>query len=160
MELSEAYRFIVKEIKEIGSNDNIVSIMVHDIRTNVQVHHPITEFITVKYAYHGKSLNSQLLPARIVCRFLNYILKSIDKKDKLFMQLSFTGLKNLNLYHGSNYISHLTRNGLSRNTIKLYEGVLTNFFVFLSENNYINEKIEIDFNYYKDRRTVKSLFEK
>src|SRR5699024_10003942 len=94
-------------------------------------------------------LNSQLLPARVVCRFLNYIIKSIAEKDKLFMQLSITGLKNLNLYHVSNYISHLTRNGLSRSTIKLSEGVLTIFFVFLSENNY-----------YKDRRTVRSLYEK
>ncbi|WHI58794.1 site-specific integrase [Mammaliicoccus lentus] len=160
MELSESYKFIVKEIREVDSNNKIVSIMIHDLRTNIQIPHPITEFITVKYAYHGKSLNSQLLPARVVCRFLNYILKSIAEKDKLFMELSITGLKNLNLYHGSNYISHLTRKGLSRNTIKLYEGVLTNFFVFLSENHYINEKIEIEFNYYKDRRTVKSLFEK
>lgn len=77
----------------------------------------------------------------------------------MFMQLSITGLKKLNLYHGSNYISHLTRNGLSRNTIKLYEGVLTNFFVFLSESKYINEKIEVEYNYYKDRKTVKSIFE-
>ena len=160
MELSEIYRFIVKEIKEIDSNSKTISIMIHDARTSIQVPHPITEFITVKYAYHGKSLNSQLLPARIVCRFLNYILKSIDKKDKLFMQLAITGLKNLNLYHGSSYISHLTRSGLSRNTIKQYEGTLTKFFMFLSENNYINERIEPEFNYYKDRRTVKSLFEK
>ncbi|RID83277.1 site-specific integrase [Mesobacillus zeae] len=160
MELSESYKFIAKEIREIANNNKVISIMIHDQKTNLQVPHPITEFITVKYAYHGKSLNSQLVPARVVCRFLNYTLKSIDNKDKLFMQLSFKGLKNLNLYHGSNYISHLSRNGLSRNTIKLYEGALTNFFVFLSENNYINEKIEIEYNYYKDKRTIKSVFEK
>ncbi|MCZ8535001.1 site-specific integrase [Psychrobacillus psychrodurans] len=160
MELSESFKFIAKEIREIDSNNKVISIMTHDQKTNLQVPHPITEFLTVKYAFHGKSLNSQLVPARVVCRFLNYILKSIDKKDKLFMQLSIIGLKNLNLYHGSNYISHLSRNGLSRNTIKLYEGALTNFFVFLSENNYINEKIEVEYNYYKDKRTVKSLFEK
>ena len=31
--------------------------------------HPLTEFITVKYAYTGKSLNSQIVPARVVCQF-------------------------------------------------------------------------------------------
>src|SRR5699024_5954557 len=113
----------------------MVSIMIHNLRTNIQVPHPITEFITVKYAYRGTSLNSQLLPARVVCRFLNYIIKSIAAKDKLFMQLSITGLKNLNLYHGSNYICLLTRNGLSRSTIKLYESLLTNLFVYLRVNN-------------------------
>lgn len=159
MGLNESYKFIVKEINELDDNNKVVSIMIHDLNTNLHVPHPITEFITVKYAYRGKSLNSQLLPARVVCRFLNYILKSIDQKDKLFMQLSVTGLKNLNLYHGSNFISHLTRTGLSRNTIKLYESVLTNFFVFLSENEYINESINIQYNYYQDKRTVKSLFQ-
>src|SRR5699024_6550786 len=158
MELNESYRFIVKEIKEVDGNNKVVSIMIHDLRTNIQVPHPITEFITVKYSYHGKSLNSQLLPARVVCRFLNHILKSIDNKEKLYMQLSITGLKNLTLYHGSNYISHLTKSGLSRNTIKAYESILTNFYVFLSENKYINQKIDLEYNLYKNRRTIKSLF--
>lgn len=160
MELSESYKFIVKEIKNVNDYDNIVSIMVYDKNTHIQVPHPITEFITIKYAYLGKSINSQLVPARVICRFLNYILTSIDKKDKLFMPLAITGLKKLSLYHGSNYISHLTKKGLSRSTIKLYEGVLTKFFIFLNENNYINEEIKIEYNYYKDRSTIKSLFKK
>src|SRR5699024_11997588 len=113
MELSESYRFIVKEIREVDGNNKIVSIMIHNLRTNIQVPHPITEFITVKYAYRGTSLNSQLLPARVVCRFLRYIIKSIAGKYKLFMQLSITGLTNPNLSHGSNYTTHLTRIGLS-----------------------------------------------
>lgn len=160
MKLSESYTFIVKEISGINRNNKLISIMILDLETNIQVPHPITEFITVKYAYYGRALNSQLLSARVICRFLNYILKSIDNKDKLFMQLSITGLKNLNLYHGSNYISHLTRSGLSRSTIKLYERILTDFFMFLSENKYINENIEVEYNYYQDRKSVKSLFEK
>lgn len=160
MKPSESFKFIAKEITEIKSNNKVVSIMIHDLRTNIQIPHPITEFITIKYAYYGKSLNSQLLPARIVCRFLNYILKSIDNKDKLFLQLSITGLRNLNLYHGSNYISHLTKSGLSRNTIKLYESILTNFYLFLGENKYINEEIKVEYNFYKDRKSVKSLFKR
>src|SRR5699024_6836905 len=123
MELSESYRFIVKEIREDDGNNKIVSIMIHNLRTNIQVPHPITAFITVKYANRCTSLNSQLLPARIVCPILYKMITSIAEKDKKFMQLSITGLKNLNLYHGSNYISLLTRNGLSRIMIKLYVGV-------------------------------------
>src|SRR5699024_12636653 len=100
-------RFIEKEIREVDGNNKIVSIMIHNLRTNIQVHHPITEFITIKYAYRGTSLNSQLLPARLVCRFLNYIIKAIDEKDKLFMQISITGLINLNLYNDLLYFSYL-----------------------------------------------------
>jgi len=158
--LNESYKFVVKEIKEFDSGNTTVSIMIQNLNTGLIIPHPITEFITVKYAFHGKSLNSQLLPARIVCRFLNFILKAIDEKDTLFMQLSITGLSKLNLYHGSKYISHLTKSGLSRNTVKLYEGVLNNFYVFLNENKYISETIEIEYDYYKNKKTVKSLFTK
>lgn len=44
MELSESYKFIAKEIREVDGNNKVISIMIHDQKTNIQVPHPITEF--------------------------------------------------------------------------------------------------------------------
>lgn len=158
LELSKQYRFKPKEISVGKSKDKKIIITILDLQTNMQIPHPLTEFITVKYAYIGKSLNSQLVPARILCRFLNYIIKSIDERNSQFMHLSLSGLKSLTLQHGSYYISSLTNQNLSLNTIKLNENILTVFYMYLSERNYIEEKFESEYINYGAVKYAKSLF--
>ncbi|MFW7431558.1 hypothetical protein [Vagococcus carniphilus] len=150
--------FTVKEIKNITDGTSSIAILVHNKITNIKIPHPITEFITLKYVLSGKSLNSQLTNARTVCRFLNFINESIEKKDRNFMNLTLLGLKGLELRHGSLYISYLTKKGLTKHTIKSYERTLTAFFLYLNEMNYINEDIIPEYQIYKEKKYAMSLF--
>lgn len=161
MKLSEHYTFVAKEINNPETNQKVIAICIQDKQTRLATPHPITEFITVKYSYYGKSLNSQLVPARLICGFINFIYASIDRHSENFIGLKSSGLNGLNLYHGSDYLTHLTNNGLSRNTVLLHESVLTHFYIFLSECNYIEETIHVGYNVFnKQKTTVQSLFRK
>lgn len=159
------FRFIVKELnikeefKDKLEDIRVIFIGVEDNQTKIVIPHPITNFIKVKYEYLGKSLNSQNIPARIVCRFLNFILNRIEEKDDDFIPLKHTGTRGLKLKHGSIFITSLTTKGLSRATVLQHERILTNFYIYLKEYKLINQDFPIDIKYNQyQKRIYESIF--
>lgn len=143
------YRFVVKEIpiketiRDITVTNRIIAIGVQDKHTGITIPHPLTDFIRIKYAYMGKSLNSQTIPAYIVCRFLNFIYNEIKGGNDIFLSLQSEGIRGLTLSHGSKYISHLTLCGLKRSTVLQHEGILTKFYLYLQELDLIDQHFEV-----------------
>lgn len=143
------YKFVVKEteIKEVVDKQivdmRVVNIGVKDEETDIIYPHPLTDFIRIMYEYMGTSVNSQIAPANVVCRFLNYLLIKIDEKDEGFNELVFNGLRGLKLRHGSRYITYLTMKGLSKGTVSNYENYLKYFYYYLQEQGLLTLEFQI-----------------
>ncbi|BCD19651.1 hypothetical protein BC30077_4427 [Bacillus cereus] len=92
------YRFVVKEIpiketiQDLIVTNRIIAIGIQDKQTGITIPHPLTDFIRIKYAYMGKSLNSQTIPAYIVCRFLNFIYYKIKEGNNFSYHFKVKGL--------------------------------------------------------------------
>lgn len=63
-------------------NIKVITIGVLEESTGIVYPHPISEFIKRQYEFYGKSLNSADAPARVVCRFLNFVYKRLKKDMK------------------------------------------------------------------------------
>lgn len=137
---------------DMKTGNKNVAICLYSTRNKITLPHPITEFINTTYYVDTKSLNSLLYPARIICRFLNFIMYKIDSKDPDFMQLSITGLCGLQTIHGSRFITYTTSKGLSRGTVYTYDYVLNKFYSFLSNHEYIDQTVE-----FKERSIFKDM---
>lgn len=162
--INENFKFVVKEVKynevDISNENREIMICLENISYKSTIPHPFTDYIKSRFSYYGKSLNSQLLSARIICRFLNYLIQQVDNRHPDFVNLKSKGIYNLNLYHGSMYISTLTQKGLKVETVKQTDRTLTSFYLYLKEFNYINTKLDIEYYNVNNQKTPKSLFRK
>ncbi|MGE7713234.1 site-specific integrase [Priestia megaterium] len=143
------YKFISREVtinktvRDKMRNMTVIMIGVLDIQSEIVYPHPLTDFITTKYEFKGKSLNTQDAPAKTVCRFLNYCLQKIEEDNEDFVGLKEEGLKGLKRKHASIYITYSTLKGLQKETVTQYEKYLTAFYVYLKEMNLIDEDFPI-----------------
>lgn len=148
------FKFVVKEneIEEFIDTKvvkkKVVNIGLYNEIKKVTIPHPLTDFIRRRYEYQGNSINTAKAPARVLCRFLNYIIDRISAGDENFSSLVHEGVSGLKLIHGSRYITYLTNTGLKRNTVFYYENYIKEFYLFLKEQSLLNENI--DFNFYQD----------
>ncbi|MED3957711.1 site-specific integrase [Priestia aryabhattai] len=144
------YKFISREvtinktIQDKMRNLTVIMIGVLDIQSGIVYPHPLTDFITTKYEFYGKSLNTQDGPAKTVCRFLNYCLQKIEEDNEDFLELKQEGFKGLKRKHASLYITYSSLRGLQKNTVMQYEAYLTAFYVYLKELNLVDEDFPID----------------
>ncbi|MCL7747049.1 site-specific integrase [Halalkalibacter alkaliphilus] len=144
------YKFVSREVtvNEIIQNKmrniKVVMIGVLEEHSGIVYPHPITHFIKTMYEYSGKSLNSTDVPAKVVCRLLNYCLNKVEENHEDYIELKQIGLRGLKRKHASGYITHLSLKGLQKSTVEQYEYYLTAFFVYLKKMNLINEEFEID----------------
>ncbi|UAL48789.1 hypothetical protein K7887_07620 [Sutcliffiella horikoshii] len=147
------YEFVViqKEIKELKNNKMVSSaktfICVKDRDTGIIYPHPLTNFIKGESVDLSHAPTTQKSYAEEVKKFLNYILECIDDEDELFLPLEDEGLKGLGLIHGAKYLTYLKYrvdlNEIKPNTVFTAERLLTKFYVYLIDQNIINEKINI-----------------
>ncbi|KAB0443973.1 site-specific integrase [Lysinibacillus fusiformis] len=148
----DRYRWITKQTKIehlLGNNQLesriVITIAVKDKETGLVVPHPITHFIREKYEFKGKSLSSQLNPARQIVKFLNFINEQIILKNRDFLQLQEKGIRGLTLIHGSLYITSCTEKkcqyGYVRGHIERY---LIHFYDYLLKMKLLDEEIELD----------------
>ncbi|NOU72551.1 site-specific integrase [Paenibacillus sp. LMG 31458] len=139
-----SFKFVVREteIEELINNKlkrtRVVNIALKDKVSGMLIPHPLTNFIRVMYEYRGKSLNSQLAPARVVCDFLNFLYKKIDEGDAEFTPLKEVGISGVKYLHGSRFISSHTELGNKKSTVEYYENFLKVFFSFLEEQRLIS----------------------
>lgn len=146
------YRWITQQtnIEHLLSNNQleprtVVTIAVEDIKTGLVVPHPITHFIKEKYEFKGKSLSSQLNPARQIVKFFNFINEQIILENPDFLPLQEKGIKGLTLIHGARYITYCTERkcqyGYVRGHIERY---LIHFYDYLLKMKLLAEDIELD----------------
>ncbi|RDW16118.1 hypothetical protein CWR48_18200 [Oceanobacillus arenosus] len=166
---TENYKWIVREdnIEHLLSNNQlehrtVVTICVKDLKTNLIVPHPITHFIKAKYEFKGKSLSSQLNPARELVKFLNFINEQLTAENPEFQCLQKKGFRGLTFLHGARYITYCTEKRFTvknceeerRLSYKYVRGhierYLVHFYDYLEAMDIIDEEIELD--RYFDRR--------
>lgn len=148
----ERYEWITKQttVEHLLGNNTIeprkvVTIGVKDKETGLVVPHPITHFIKQKYEFKGKSLSSQLNPARLVVQFLNFINEQITLGNQEFQTLPEKGIRGLSLIHGARYITYSTEKKLSYNYVRTQiERYLVHFYDYLSNMELLDENIELD----------------
>lgn len=140
MEDELTYKFVARQrrIKQkIGHEEkkvDVIHIGLHCNETGITLPYPpFTYLIKKLYKNKGSGINTQAQFANILCRFLNFILERIEEGDKLYLELKYTGIHGLKLTHGSEFITYLTNNQLSRDTVKIYMNYLSNFYWFLQE---------------------------
>ncbi|MGO4271996.1 site-specific integrase, partial [Paenibacillus sp. TAF58] len=148
------YRFTVKETeyKEIINGDikkkHSVSIGLLDIKRNLVIPHPLTDFIRLKYEFKSKSISTQLAAARTITRFLNFIYTEIINENEDYANLISQGIHGLKLFHGSMYITSLSANGIKKSTVENYEVYLKEFYLFLQELKLVD--LELNLAKYQD----------
>ncbi|UJF32169.1 hypothetical protein [Paenibacillus hexagrammi] len=102
-----------------------------NIRCEVKVIHPVSEFIISRYYFREYATMKKHSDNLI--GFLNYIIK--NRKA-----LNITAFTDLKLSHGTKFLNYLgSEKKVSRGTVKLYERTLTNFYAFLSDKGLLNE---------------------
>lgn len=152
MYLLKNFKWFAKETKIehlLGNGQleekTVVTIGIKDIKTNFHIPHPITHFIRQKYQFTGKSLSSQMNPAREIVKFLNFINYQINLGNHEFQILSEKGFRGLQLIHASRYITYLAEKKLTykyvRNSIERY---IIQFYDYLNKMEIIDEVIEFD----------------
>lgn len=148
----ENYRWFATEtrIEHLSGNNQledktVVTIGIKDLDSGFAVPHPITHFIRQKYQYKGKSLSSQLNPAREIVKFLNFVNDQITSGKPEFQILSEKGFSGLQLIHGAGYISYCSEKKLAYKYVKnSIERYLIRFYDYLMKMHLIEEEIELD----------------
>ncbi|RFB15072.1 hypothetical protein DZB84_14290 [Bacillus sp. HNG] len=148
----ENYRWFATETKiEHLLNNNqleektVVTIGVKDKNTGLPVPHPITHFIRQKYQYQGKSLSTQMNPAREIVKFLNFLNEQIILGIPEFQIISEKGFRGLQLIHGARYITYCAEKKLSYKYVKhSIERYLIRFYEYLADMKLLDEEIEFD----------------
>lgn len=105
--------------------------------------HPITDFIRKVYRNRGVGYHTQLKAARVICKFLNFIYRSIGDDTKGYNELLNQGIRGLKLKHGGDFITQLTYEGVSFKHSSYCESVLTKFYIYLKENELIDEIFQV-----------------
>lgn len=152
MELLKEFKWVVKEtkIEHLLNNGklvekNVVTIGIKNDINNLIIPHPITHFIRQKYQFKGKSISSQLNPAREIVKFLNYTYYQININDSEFKNLVEKGFKGLKLNHASRYITYCSEKKLSYNYVKMsIERYLIHFYDYLNKMGLLEEAIEFE----------------
>lgn len=148
----ENYKWFVTEtkIEHLLSNSQleektVVTIGVKDINNDFQVPHPITHFIRQKYQYTGKSLSSQMNPARELVKFLNFINEQIILGKPEFQIIAEKGFKGLQLIHAARYITYCAEKKLAYKYVKdSIERYIIHFYDYLIKMELLDESIEFD----------------
>ncbi|MDF2646803.1 MAG: hypothetical protein K0Q73_2608 [Paenibacillus sp.] len=104
-----------------------------NIAQQVEVVHPISEFITDKWL--GRRYNTQRKHANNLVFFLNYIFNNMNV-------LRISRYEDFNLDHGTIFLNWLSQNNKRRETVIQYERTLTHFFLWLSEKGVVDIKKE------------------
>ncbi|MCM3323301.1 site-specific integrase [Cytobacillus kochii] len=141
------YEYFVREIYLKNSIDgvefteNALNIGIRNKIDGTVSSSPLTNFIIKNYESANSKLNTAKAPAAIIVRFMNFVNSKIEEGDPDFIDLKQSGIKGLNLQHGSRFISHQAIVKLNKEkTIKQYQDYLSDFFVFLNteglNNNY------------------------
>src|SRR5690625_4766096 len=109
----ENYKWFATETKIehlLGNNQleekTVVTIGIRNLNNDLQVPHPITHFIRQNYQFPGKSLSSQMNPAREIVKFLNFINEQITLGKPEFQIIANKGFRGLQLVHASRYITY------------------------------------------------------
>lgn len=148
----EKYKWVVREteIEHLLGNNQlepriVITIGVENKETGIVVPHPITHFIKEQYEFKGKSLSSQLNPAREIVKFLNFINEQIVLENPEFQSLSEKGFRGLTLIHGARYITHCTEKKLTYKYVRGHiERYIVHFFDYLVKMGLVDEDIELD----------------
>lgn len=96
---------------------------------DVHIIHPVSQFIFDNWK--NRAFNTQRKHANNVVKFLNYLLA--NKKA-----LKINTLKELEIFHGTQYLNDLSMEGVSRSTVKDAERTLTHFYYWLTKLDCIN----------------------
>lgn len=140
--------FVVKEFKSKRLYDNeiekVIGIGYKNKNGNV-FPSPLSKFIKSNYRDKGNSLNSQRNAAYTITAFLNFLIYKV--RDGNYSSLKDFGLKALTLQMAADYITLLSMKNrageLSKNYIENKMIYLNNFYVWLSKQNILIEKINI-----------------
>ncbi|MCQ6323629.1 site-specific integrase, partial [Bacillus cereus] len=117
-------RKIANDIK----SDEVVMICIKNKVNELVIPHPITDFIRKVYRNRGVGYHTQLKAARVICKFLNFIYRSIGDDTKGYNELLNQGIRGLKLKHGGDFITQLTYEGVSFKHSSYCESVLTKFY--------------------------------
>ncbi|HFK1726807.1 MULTISPECIES: tyrosine-type recombinase/integrase [Bacillus cereus group] len=154
MQFEHDYTFVVKEYDNFHYingrviQERAVGIGIKEEETNRLYPSPLTHYIRTYYRGASKSLSSQRNAAYELVKFLNYISKQVKNERTEFVTLKEEGLFGLRLIHGSQYISYLSLKArseeLSSDYVYRIESYLIKFYQWLSTNQIIQEKINIE----------------
>lgn len=111
-----------------------VMIMLENKNTGIKVPHPLTEFLS---NYNHLEHSSVIQKANYVIPFLNYIFFNDNQSYKL------KSLSDITFEHGVDFLNDFSKGNIGRNipnrdTVKIAEKVLTQFYEFLLEKNLLN----------------------
>ncbi|MCU4769475.1 site-specific integrase [Bacillus toyonensis] len=123
--------------------DEVVMICIKNKVDELVIPHPITDFIRKVYRNRGVGYHTQLKAARVICKFLNFIYRSIGDDTKGYNELLNQGIRGLKLKHGGDFITQLTYEGVSFKHSSYCESVLTKFYIYLKENELIDEIFQV-----------------
>ncbi|WP_411502743.1 hypothetical protein [Brevibacillus centrosporus] len=108
---------------------HIALIGLKDMTMDVEVIHPISDFIMENWKY--REFNTQRKHANNTVKFLNYLLENKRK-------LNILTLWDLSISHGTQYLNSLSFDGVSRDTVKDAERTLTFFYLWLVKTGCIS----------------------
>ncbi|MBU3156347.1 hypothetical protein [Clostridium estertheticum] len=111
-----------------------VMIMLENKNTGIKVPHPLTEFLS---NYNHLEHSSVIQKANYVIPFLNYIFFNDNQSYKL------KSLSDITFEHGVDFLNDFSKGNIGRNipnrdTVKIAEKVLTQFYEFLLEKKLLN----------------------
>lgn len=108
----------------------------------IDIPHPLSSYINDNF----NSLNTKKQYGKVVCSFLNFILKRLDEQNDKFDDLKKNGLGGLSFYHGAEFLVYsieVLEN--SRNTVLMKEKILIHLFQYLISNKILNQNLEIEY---------------
>lgn len=142
------YKYIVKQQKIIElSNNKIIEIdkvfiCIKNEYTNLIIPHPVTNFLAEQYERRSLSIKTIKNHANHLVGFLNYLLN--NNKQSLNK-----GLNELELKHGAEYITYLTKKVKTENKssqlVYSTENILVKFYEWLTNKGII----QTDFKFQK-----------
>ncbi|ETI70557.1 hypothetical protein [Neobacillus vireti] len=155
------FEFVVKQmrIKEVRQGalveaDKII-LCIDDKETGMLLPHPLSNFIKSTFDRKSLALKTQKNYAEEIKKFLNYTLECISDEEEMYLDLRDTGISGLQLKHGASYITHLTQrvraNEIIAQQVRDADRMLTKFYLWLSEQGLIKEKIQ----YREEVRSIK-----
>uniref|UniRef100_A0AAE9L7Q2 Core-binding (CB) domain-containing protein n=3 Tax=Paenibacillus polymyxa TaxID=1406 RepID=A0AAE9L7Q2_PAEPO len=122
------YRFRADSIWIDWDRNNkkqLVIICVSDAINNMDIVHPITDFIYTNWRYN--SYNTQRKHAINVVAFLNYLLEKNQDTE-------FKSLTDLKIIHGDIYLNELSKRGNTRTSINGVDRTLNTLYRYLYKN--------------------------
>lgn len=143
------YKFIIKQKKIFDYTrqpfkETIETYICTIDEQGIVLPHPITSFIRTNFSRY--SINTQKRYGEELKKFLNYLVENIKCNNNLFMDLKTYGISKLSVKHGSEYLkllsSKVRAGNLKSNNFYFSERVLVQFYVWLDNQNLIEETIQ------------------